>query len=173
MLSRVVAITFAALLGIAGTATAQTTVVQGTAAPPAAVHGTVVQVDPGSRVIVLDGGRTIQVGGGTQLTVNGQPVTFESVRPGSVVTVQSAPAPQPSVTVQTAPAAQPARARHIVRGVVTDVDRDGEITVKSPDGEFEVHVTPATAAAVKEGDTMTMEITFQPGSEPAASPALR
>ena len=153
------------------------------------LQGTVVQVDPIKGVIVLDGGRVFNVTPGTQVLVGGQPVRLDTIQPGTMIMVQSAPAapapsapavtipPAPGTTVVTAPGATvvsaPAGTRQTVHGVVTDVDRDGEITIKSNDGdEFEVKLSPTTAASVRKGDVVTLDLTFQPNS-PAASPRLR
>ena len=59
-------------------------------------------------------------------------------------------------------------------GTVTDVDRDGEITVKSADGdEFEFRVPRSVAEGVRKGDTVRMDIEFLPAGRPAASPSFR
>jgi hypothetical protein len=64
--------------------------------------------------------------------------------------------------------------RQVVRGVVTDVDRDGEITVRTPEGnEFEIRVPEDVARSLRDGDAVTMEVTFQAGTAPSASPRVR
>lgn len=124
------------------------------------VSGTVVGVEPGTRTIILEGGRTIEVTGDTRLVVNGQPVVLENLQPGTTVTI-------------TSPATD-AMPRRTVHGTVTDVDRDGEVTIRIADGdEFEVKVPPETAARLKSGDAVQMDFSFTPGDAPAASPATR
>lgn len=144
------------------------------AADAQVIQGNVIQVDPRTGVIVLEGGRTVHVNPGTQIIVGGQPARLETIQPGTAVVIQSAPpvVQAPSTTVQVAPpAVQVAPLRQTLVGVVTDVDRDGEVTIKSNDGdEFEVRVTPAVAANLKKGDAVTMDFVFH---APSASPRLR
>jgi hypothetical protein len=127
------------------------------AAEPA--RGTVVRVDPGSRIVVLEDGRVLNVPADATLSIDGRPVVLENLQPGTVVSITAAP-----------PAAV-APYRQVVRGTITDVDADGEITVKTPDGdEFEVRVPDTVARGLRNGDVVTMELTFQPASEPSALP---
>ncbi len=124
------------------------------------VSGTVIGVEPGTRTIILEGGRTVEVTGDTRLIVNGQPIVLENLQPGSTVTITTS--------------GTDATARRTVRGTVTDVDRDGEVTIRIADGdEFEVRVPPETAARLKRGDAVQMDFSFTPGNAPAASPATR
>jgi hypothetical protein len=128
-----------------------------------AISGTVISVDPGTRTVVLEGGRTVRVAGDTQIVVDGRPVVVERLQPGSVVTIGTAPA-----------GSAQSSARQTIRGVVTDVDRDGEVTIKTADGEeFDLRVAPATAALLKDGDAVVLDVSFLPGSQPSASPAMR
>ena len=154
------------------------------------MSGTVVQVDPGAGVLVFDDGRMVQVGGG-QVVVNGAPVAVTTVRPGTRVSVSNgqvvelrdgryvvvATQAAPGVVTQSSPAVviQTGSPTQTVYGKVTDVDRDGEITIKGQDGdEFEVKISPAVAAGLKPGDTVRMDLSFgAAGSAPAASPPLR
>jgi hypothetical protein len=147
---------------ISGPSSSQTTVTPGAqviTTTPTPVTGTVVQVDPSRQVIVLDGGRTLQVTGDSQITVDGRPVVLQNVQPGSTITVVSS---------------SQLPAREIVSFEITDVDRDGELTLRAPDGdEFEMRVSPAMASRLKRGDTLQVEITGPGAPYPAASPRLR
>jgi translation initiation factor IF-1 len=156
MFRRVTGFVLILLLAGAGVAWAQQTTVQST------VQGTVVTVDPGNRLIVLQDGRTLRVAGDTRIIINGQPVMLEQVQPGAQITIVSAPATQVVPTTQTL--------RHTVTGTVTDVDRKGEVTIRAPDGsKFDVHVPPTTAVQVRKGDSVLMHLDFMP-SQPAAFP---
>jgi hypothetical protein len=125
--------------------------------------GTVVRVDPGTRVVVLEDGRVLQLAPGTTVAVDGRPILLENLQPGTVVTITTGP-PAPAITSH----------RQVVRGVVTDVDRDGEVTIRTPEGnEFEVRVPEDVARTLRDGDAVTMEFTFQAGGDPAASPRVR
>ena len=57
--------------------------------------------------------------------------------------------------------------RQTIYGRVTDVDRDGEIRVRTDKGSFEMRL-PSTAG-IKKGDAVQMDVTISPGG-PAASP---
>ena len=150
-----------ALVAVAGTADAQI------------LQGNVIHVDPRTGVIILEGGRQVQVTPGSQIVVGGQPARLETLQPGTAVVIQQAPpATQAPTTVQVTPGAvQVAPVRQTMVGIVTDVDADGEVTIKSNDGdEFEVRVTRAVAASIKKGDAVTVDLHFH---APAASPRLR
>ncbi len=96
-------------------------------------------------------------------------------------TVASAPPPTTVVTVPPAPTttvppgtvvASPGTSSVVVAspatngttrltGRVTDVERDGEIKVKTTDGRtMKLKVPAATAASVREGDQATVDVTF-------------
>ncbi len=109
--------------------------------PYQSYQGTVVGVDPTQRVIVLDDGRTYRVVGEQAVTVNGQPVILERVQPGTPVTIVSGTpvvyqngqyvAVAPGTTTAVAvPSASMAR----VYGRVTDVEANGTVKVRLPDG---------------------------------------
>jgi len=137
----------------------------------APVEGTVVRVDAPQQVVVLDDGRMYQVATNT-MYVNGQPVVITSVQPGTRVMLR-----QPAVVeyrdgryVAVAPVAAGVPAtgmRQTIYGRVTDVDRDGEIRVRTDKGSFEMRL-PSTAG-IKKGDAVQMDVTISPGG-PAASP---
>jgi hypothetical protein len=148
-------------------------------------RGTVSRVDPQANVIVLEDGRMFRITPHTTVFVNNQPITSGTVtlspgvpiviRSGEMVTIQdgryvvatTAPAaPQPGTTFVTVPVA-----RQIVPGRVRDVDKDGEVTIETPGGEFEVRFSPDAARTMKKGDAVQLDITvLPPGAMPSALP---
>jgi hypothetical protein len=195
------------IVGISGCATrAQTEPyahgVYGSSPSNPMAEGTVTRVDTGQRVIVLDNGRMYQVPADSTVYVNGQPVVWSTVRPGSYVTLTNGqlvelrdgryavvqtpgatiapgtavvtPAPGTAVvtpapgTVVATPSAASAW-RQTIYGRVTDVDRDGEITVKTSDGKLEVRVPPSAASSIRKGDSVQLDVMFSPTS-PSALP---
>ena len=139
----------------------------------APVEGTVVRVDAPQQVIVLDDGRMYQVATNT-VYVNGQPMVITSVQPGTRVMMS-----QPTVVeyrdgryVAMAPVAGAPMTgvRQTIYGRVTDVDRDGEIRVRTDKGSFEMRL-PSTAG-IKKGDAVQLDVTISP-SGPAAAPRVR
>jgi len=181
----------ALLLGTASLATAQ-----------AIETGTVIRVDPQSRVVMLDDGRMYRVTPSTVLVVENQPTPFTALLPGQRVVIQygepvtlrsgqyvaaspsgtvvtPAPAPTvvtpgPSTTVVTqapAPAtAVPVGVRQTIYGTITDVDRNGEVKIKTDRDSFEVKVAPEALRQIKKGDSVTLDLTFKPLGSPSASP---
>ena len=138
------------------------------------VTGRVVRVDAPARVLVLEDGRMWQVAGDSAVLVDGQPVMLERVTPGTWVIVPTGQAVQLQDGRYVSVVPGPANARRTVLGTVTDVDRDGEITVRSADGdEFEFRVPSNVAAGVRRGDTVRMDVEFIPAGRPAASPSFR
>ena len=151
--------------------------------------GTVVRVDPQSRVVLLDDGRMYRVTPNTMLVVENQPATLGTLVPGQRVMIQSgevvvlrngqyvsAAAPAPAVVAQ-APAvvtpapsmAVPVGVRQTIYGTVTDVD-GREIKIKTPNDSFEVKVPPEALRQIKKGDNVMVELTITPPGAPAASP---
>ena len=134
--------------------------------PYQSYQGTVVGVDPTQRVIVLDDGRTYRVVGEQAVTVNGQPVILERVQPGTPVTIVSGTpvvyqngqyvAVAPGATTAVAvPSASMAR----VYGRVTDVESNGNVKVRLPDGHaFEFR--PPVGTVVRRGDPVAIDMTF-------------
>ncbi len=177
MAKRIAVITCAVVLALAGGAWAQ--------APTVTIEerGTIARLDPQSNVIVLEDGRIFRMTPNTVVLLNNQPVTYETLAPGRNIVIRGgevlavrngqyvvATAP---ATVGTTVTAVPAT-RQTVYGRVTDVDKDGEITVKTPKGEIEVRFSPDAARTVKKGDTVQLDVTIMPpGSMPAASPATK
>ena len=167
MYKRVATSFVAVALAVTTTAFAQTTI---------DVTGRVVRVDPGAQVVVLDGNQAFRVTPSTVLLVNNQPVTLGALQPGHVVVIRSAEAvamaplaPAPGSTVIVAPpaaAAAPAAApaalpRQTIFGHVTDVS-SGEIEIKTDADSFDVKVPREVAAQVRKGDTVRLDLTFQP-----------
>jgi hypothetical protein len=164
--------------------------------PRAAVgEGDVVRVDPGQRVIVLSNGQMYQVPADSMVYVNGQPVGYATVQPGTHVvvpqgqlvelrdgrymvvqspgTVVGAPGtvvtPAPGTVVgSTAPATVVSGTRQTLYGRVTDVDRN-EIRVRTADRSFEIKMNDPKAAGIRKGDNVQIDMTFTPTS-PSALP---
>ena len=161
--------------------------------------GTVVRVDPQSKVVLLDDGRRYRVTPNTVLVVDNQPAPLTAVVPGQRVMIQSgevvmlrdgqyvtvaqapvaqvpvAPVQTPAVVTQApAPAtAVPVGVRQTIVGTVSDVDRSGEVKIKTANDSFEVKMPSETARQIKKGDNVTVDLTITPPSAPAASPAIR
>jgi hypothetical protein len=114
-----------------------------------------------------------QVAGDSAVLVDGTPVVIGRVAPGTRVLVQSGqPVRYRDGRYEPIAASTLVDLRRTVWGTVTDVDRDGEITVKSPDGdEFELRVPRSVADGVRKGDPVRLDVEFLPGG--AASPRLR
>jgi hypothetical protein len=155
--------------------------------------GTVVRVDPPSRVVMLDDGRLYRVTPSTVLVINNQQVPFTALVPGQRVVIQSGevvtlqggqyvavmPAPPvvaqapPVVTQTPAPApasAVPVGVRQVIHGTVSSVDSDGEVKIKTERDSFEIKVAPEALRTVKKGDAVTVDLTITPLGSPSASP---
>ena len=140
--------------------------------------GTVVRLDPQSRVVMLDDGRMYRVTPSTVLVVENRPAPFTALVPGQRVVIQSGeavtvrggqyvavaptvgtpgtvvtPAPAPTVVAQAPPSAMavPVGVRQTLYGTITDVDREGEVKIKTEHDSFEVKVAPRGAAPDQEG----------------------
>jgi hypothetical protein len=180
-----------AIIGIAAAALLLGTVTVATA--QSIESGTVVRVDPQSRVVLLDDGRMYRVTSNTVLVINNQPVPFTALVPGQRVVIQSgeivtlqggqyvavAAAPPvvaqaPPVVTQTpvpAPAsAVPVGVRQVIHGTVSSVDSDGEVKIKTQRDSFEIKVAPEALRTVKKGDAVTVDLTITPHGSPSASP---
>ena len=68
-----------------------------------------------------------------------------------------AQAPPPGYAV-----AAPAGVRQTVYGVVTDVDRDGKIKIKTDRDSFEARVNPDALRQVRKGDNVVIDLTISP-----------
>jgi len=156
--------------------------------------GAVVRIDPQSKVLLLDDGRMYRVTPNTMLVVENQPAPFTALVPGQRVMIQSgevvmlrdgqyvavaqapaAPVQTPAVVTQApAPAtAVPVGVRQTIVGTVSDVDRSGEVKIKTASDSCEVKMPSEPARQIKKGDNVTVDLTITPPSAPAASPAIR
>jgi preprotein translocase subunit YajC len=161
--------------------------------------GTVVRIDPQSKVVILDDGRMYRVTDNTVLVVDNQRAPFTALTPGQRVVIQSgevvalrggqyvavAPgtavvAPAPAVVAQAPAVVTPAPAtavpmglRQTFYGTVTDVDKDGEVKIKTQRDSFEIKVGPEALRQIKKGDAVTLDLTIAPPGAPAASPPTR
>jgi hypothetical protein len=163
--------------------------------PPRAVaQGDVVRVDPSQRVIVLSNGQMYQVPADSLVYVNGQPVAWTTVQPGSRVVIPQGqlvelrdgrymvvqspgtvvtPAPgtvvaAPGTVVTPGTVVANPGVRQTLYGRVTDVDRN-EIRVKTADKSFEIKMADPKGAGIRKGDTVQIDLTFSPTS-PSALP---
>jgi hypothetical protein len=180
MLSRVgVLASAAALLAAAGCATSpEDNRLYGTSpsntvgTPRPAYEGTVTRVDAPQRVIVMSDGRMYQVPADSMVYVNGQPVAYTAVQPGTHVLLSNGQLVELRdgryvVVQQPATVAVPGY-RQTIHGTVADVDSN-EIKVHTPKEDFEIPMRGASQTNIKKGDNVTIDLTFTPAS-PAALP---
>jgi|SoiMetStandDraft_5_1073268.scaffolds.fasta_scaffold56580_2 hypothetical protein len=154
--------------------------------------GTVVRIDPQSRVVILDDGRMYRVTDNTVLVVDNQRAPFTALSPGQRVVIQSgevvalrggqyvAVSPPPAVVAQAPTVVTPAPAtavpmglRQTFYGTVTDVNKDGDVKIKTQRDSFEIKVGPEALRQIKKGDAVTLDLTIAPPGAPAASPPTR
>lgn len=142
--------------------------------PSPAYQGIVTRVDAPQHVIVMSDGRMYQVPPDSVVYVNGQPVAYTSVQPGTPVVLNNAQLVELRdgryVLVQQPPTAV-AGYRQTITGVVDDVDRD-EVKIRTPKERFEIPMRDAKSTGIKKGDNVTIDFTFTPAS-PAALPRIR
>jgi preprotein translocase subunit YajC len=161
------------------------------AAAQSVESGTILRIDPQARVVILDDGRMYRVTPSTVVAVENQPMAMTALAPGQRVVIQSGevvalrngqyvavtPAPAAPVTVAQAPPAPatavPVGVRQVIYGTITDVDRDGEVKIKTQRDSFEVKVAPEALRQIKKGDNVTLELTITPPGAPSASPSTR
>jgi preprotein translocase subunit YajC len=179
-------VTAALLLGTVAVASAQSI-----------ESGTVIRVDPRSRVVVLDDGRMYRVTPNTVLVVDNRPAPITALVPGQRVVIQSgevvalsggqyvAVNPPAAVVTQPAPGAVVAQAppapatavpvglRQTIHGTITEVDSNGEVKIKTDRDSFEIKVPPEALRQVKKGDHVTVDLMITPPGAPSASPATR
>ncbi len=128
------------------------------------IRGVVSYVDPATRTIYFTDGRIVQLKSGSTLTINGQPVVLESVRPGASVVMLEPGATATTVTTitqqtQTVPVPAPVAVPVNVTGTIARVDPMTQ-TITFQDGR----VVKAT------GQTMVWQQTpavssLQPGTQ--------
>ena len=141
--------------------------------PRPAYEGTVTRVDAPQRVIVMSDGRMYQVPADSTVFVNGQPVTYTAVQPGSRVVLNNAQLVELRdgryvLVQQPAAVAVAPSYRQTIQGTVTDVDRN-EIKIHTAKEDFEIPMRGANQTTIRKGDNVTIDLTFTPGS-PAALP---
>lgn len=155
----------------------------------AVAQGDVVRVDPTQRVIMLSNGQMYQVPADSLVYVNGQPVGWTTVQPGTRVAipqgqlvelrdgrymvVQSPGAvvtPAPGTVVTPGTVVATPGVRQTLYGRVTDVDRN-EIRVRTADRSFEIKMADPKGAGIRKGDTVQIDMTFSPtAAAPSALP---
>jgi len=177
---RRISLVMCALVLLAATAvSAQTMVVD--------QNGRLVRFDPAASVIVLEDGRMFRVTPQTVILVNDQPVALTALQPGQHVVVRAGEAvllkdgryvtvaaPAAGMSVPAAAVVPMNAVKQTIYGKVSDIDKNGQVTVKTGKGEFEVRLSPDAARTVKKGDTVTIDVMIAPpGASPAASPATR
>lgn len=158
--------------------------------------GTVVRIDPQSKIVVLDDGRMYRVTQSTVLVVDNQPAQITALVPGQRVMIQSgevvalrggqyvAVSPSTTVVAQAPPtvvtqvppapaAAVPVGVRQTIHGTITDVDSNGEVKIKTQRDSFQIRVAPEALRQIKKGDNVTLDLTITPLGAPSASPATR
>ena len=133
--------------------------------------GRVLRVDPSTQLVILDNNQVFRVTPNTVLMVDNRPVSLGALQPGQTVVIRSgetltaapvASAPTSGNTVVVAPApAAPAAPHQTTFGHVTDVG-SGEVKIKTDEDKFEVKVPREVAAQVRKGDTVRMDLTFNP-----------
>jgi ABC-type Fe3+-hydroxamate transport system substrate-binding protein len=140
--------------------------------PRAATYqGTVTRVDAPQRVIVMSDGRMYQVPSDSMVYVNGQPVAYAAVQPGTPVVLNNAQLVELRdgryVLVQ-----QPVTAvsgyRQTINGIVEEVNRN-QIKVRTANERLEIPMKGANQTAIKKGDNVVIDFTFTP-TAPAALP---
>jgi hypothetical protein len=139
--------------------------------PRAATYqGTVTRVDAPQRVIVMSDGRMYQVPADSMVYVNGQPVAYTSVQPGTPVVLNNGQLVELRdgryVLVQ-----QPTAVsgyRQTINGTVEDVDRN-EIKIRTAKERFEIPMTGANQTGIRKGDNVVIDFTFT-APAPAALP---
>ena len=138
----------------------------------ASYEGVVTRVDAPQRVIVMSDGRMYRVPADSTVYVNGQPVGYGTVQPGTRVTLNNGQLVElrdgQYVVVQQPVAAAVPGYRQTIHGTVVDVDRN-EIKIRTPKEAFEIPMRGANQTGIKKGDNVTIDFTFTPAS-PAALP---
>jgi hypothetical protein len=153
---------FALLCVVVGEATPQT------ALQATDVAGVVARLDERSNVVVLEDGRMIRATPATVIMVGGAPAKVRSLQPGTAVVIRSGEPVALShgqyVVVGDFPAASipVGSIRTRTYGRVKDIDRDGDVKIKTQSGTFHVKVSPDAARTLKDGDTATIDVVITP-----------
>jgi hypothetical protein len=140
--------------------------------PPAPTYqGTVTRVDAPQRVIVMNDGRMYQVPADSVVYVNGQPVAYTAVQPGTPVVLNNGQLVELRdgryVVVQQ-PSAAAAGYRQTINGTVEDVNRN-EVRIRTAKERFEIPMSGANTTGIRKGDNVIIDFTFTP-TAPAALP---
>jgi hypothetical protein len=125
------------------------------------------RLQPGTRVTIVSGtpvvyqdGRYVTVAPGASTVVTAPPGTVVAPPPGTVV-----PAPPGTVTV---PAPVVAGSTIRMQGRVSDIESNGNVKVRLPDGNaFEFR--PPAGTVARKGDPVTIDMTFG-AAQPSALP---
>jgi hypothetical protein len=138
--------------------------------PNASYEGVVTRVDAPQRVIVMSDGRMYQVPADSTVYVNGQPVAYTTVQPGSRVMLTNGQLVElRDGRYVVVPASTPvAGYRQTISGTVVSVDTN-EIKVRTPREGLEIPMRDANKTGIKKGDNVTIDLTFTPAA-PAALP---
>jgi hypothetical protein len=147
--------------------------------------GTVLRIDPQSSVVMLQDGRMYRVTPSTLMLIDNRPIAFTALRAGDRIVIQggepviyrdgrystlAAPpvVAQAPVVTQGPAVAVPVGVRQTVYGTVEDVDKNGEIKIKTAKDSFEVRVAPEALRQIRKGDNVVIDLTIS--SPGAASP---
>jgi len=77
----------------------------------------------------------------------------------SELTVQGAAADRPADSPAASPGSAAFAGRHTMTGEVTDVDAThGRVTVKTGEGDLQLHFPPSTLSTLKRGDRVTVDL---------------
>jgi hypothetical protein len=122
------------------------------------IRGVVRHVDPSTRTVYFTDGRTVQLKPGSVLTINGQPVLLDAVRPGATivmlppgasttttvttVTQQAVPVPLPAAAAAPVAVSFPPQAPVNVTGTIARTDPLSQ-TITFQDGRI-VKIAPQT-----------------------------
>jgi len=139
--------------------------------PRAATYqGTVTRVDAPQRVIVMSDGRMYQVPADSTVYVNGQPVAYTAVQPGTPIVLNNAQLVElrDGRYVVQQPATAVAGYRQTINGTVEDVDRN-EVKIRTAKERFEIPMQGANQTGIRKGDNVVIDFTFTP-TAPAALP---
>jgi hypothetical protein len=79
----------------------------------------------------------------------------------------------PTVVTPAPATAVPMGLRQTFYGTVTDVNKDGDVKIKTQRDSIEIKVGPEALRQIKKGDAVTLDLTIAPPGAPAASPPTR
>lgn len=112
------------------------------------------------------------------LTVSAVALTFSAGTAFAQTSAPPAGKPADKTDKDKAPSAAPRtgadfKGRHTMTGEVTKIDKDkGMVSLKTKEGEFNLHFPPTALKDVKEGDRLTVQLGFREEGAGAASPAM-